>query len=307
MERVKVFISYSHKDEIWKDRLLTHLSVLDYEGLLHVWTDRRIEVGAAWQAKINEAMSDSRVAVLLVTANFLTSEFILNQEVRPLLELHAQRGMLVLPLLARPCPWKLVSWLAPRQVRPQDGRPLSAGNEVDVDADLTALTYEIASLINRIDAKTAAEQLTISDRILIRQSRLPVGSSPDFQLGSLEPKSAITSIDLAYRELETAFQAVHASSTGATPAATVALIKLAIKHGVPIYNEQSHLGCALIYSHAARLLLELLSQSPSLSNVYQLLKAALPLDSLTLENANKVAWKLRDAFDTILRTQRIVD
>jgi len=48
MERVKVFISYSHKDEIWKDRLLTHLSVLDYEGLLHVWTDRRIEVGAAY-------------------------------------------------------------------------------------------------------------------------------------------------------------------------------------------------------------------------------------------------------------------
>ena len=89
MERVKVFISYSHKDEMWKDRLLTHLSVLDHEGLLHVWTDRRIEVGASWQAKINEAMSDSRVAVLLVTANFLTSEFILNQEVPRLLQLHA--------------------------------------------------------------------------------------------------------------------------------------------------------------------------------------------------------------------------
>jgi hypothetical protein len=204
MERVKVFISYSHKDEIWKDHLLTHLSVLDYEGLLHVWTDRRIEVGAAWQAQINKAMSDSRVAVLLVTANFLTSEFIRNQEVPRLLELHAQSGMLVLPLLARPCPWKLVSWLAPRQVRPKDGRPLSAGNEVDVDADLTALTYEISSLINRIDARTAAEQLTVSDRILEHQSRLPGGSS----LGSA-PKSEITSLHLANRELETAFQTVQ--------------------------------------------------------------------------------------------------
>jgi TIR domain len=96
---VKVFISYSHKDEIWKDRLMTHLSVLDHEGLLHVWTDRRIEVGASWKARINEAMSDSRVAVLLITANFLTSEFILNEEVPPILERHAQRGMLVLPLL----------------------------------------------------------------------------------------------------------------------------------------------------------------------------------------------------------------
>ena len=236
MERVKVFISYSHKDEIWKDRLFSHLSVLDHEGLLHVWTDRRIEVGASWQAKINEAMSDSRVAVLLITANFLSSEFILNQEVPPLLELHAKRGMLLLPLLARPCPWKLVSWLASRQVRPQDGHPLSAGNEVDVDAHLTALTYEIASLINRIDARTAAEQLTVSDRILERQSRLPVGSSPGFQLGALKPKSAITSIDVAYRELETAFHTVQASGTGATPAAIVALIELAIEHGVPIYK-----------------------------------------------------------------------
>src|SRR5262249_47183103 len=136
VERVKVFISYSHKDEMWKDRLMSHLSVLYYERLLHVWTDRRIEVGADWQEKVNEAMGDSRVAVLLITANFLTSEFILNQEVPSLLERHAQGGMLVLPLLAQPCPWKLVSWLAPRQVRPQDGRPLSAGSEVDIDADL---------------------------------------------------------------------------------------------------------------------------------------------------------------------------
>ena len=59
--------------------------------------------------------------------------------------------MLVLPVLARPCAWKLISWLASRQVRPQDGRPLSAASEVDIDADLTALTYEIASLVNRID------------------------------------------------------------------------------------------------------------------------------------------------------------
>jgi TIR domain len=300
MDRVKVFISYSHKDEIWKDRLLTHLSVLDHEGLLHVWTDRRIEVGASWQAKINEAMSDSRVAVLLVTANFLTSEFILNQEVPRLLQLHAQGGMLVLPLLARPCPWKLVSWLAPRQVRPQDGHPLSAGSEVDVDADLTALTYEIASLVNRIDARTAAEQLTVSDRILQRQSRLPVGSSPNFQLGSLEPKSPITSIDIAYRQLETAFQAVQASGTGATSPAIATLIELAIAHGAPIYNDQSHLGCALIYSHAARLLLALISQSPLHSNVYELLRAASPPDSLTSENANEVAWRFRRAFDTIL-------
>src|SRR5262245_54540061 len=106
------------------------------------------KLGQTGRRRLMKLMGDSRVAVLLITANFLTSEFILNQEVPSLLERHAQGGMLVLPLLAQPCPWKLVSWLAPRQVRPQDGRPLSAGSEVDIDADLTAFTYEVASLIN---------------------------------------------------------------------------------------------------------------------------------------------------------------
>lgn len=60
-----VFISYSHKDEDWKDRLVTHLGVLEEEGLLRTWNDRKIGAGDEWFEEIRKAMDTARVAVLL--------------------------------------------------------------------------------------------------------------------------------------------------------------------------------------------------------------------------------------------------
>jgi hypothetical protein len=48
MKRTKAFISYSNKDELWKDRLMTHLAVLEFEKLLHVWADTKIAAGDDW-------------------------------------------------------------------------------------------------------------------------------------------------------------------------------------------------------------------------------------------------------------------
>jgi hypothetical protein len=70
-----VFISYSHKNEAWKDRLVTHLGVLAQEGLLDTWDDRRIGAGSNWKKEIEDALKKSSVAVLLVSADFLTSKF----------------------------------------------------------------------------------------------------------------------------------------------------------------------------------------------------------------------------------------
>ena len=96
-----VFLSYSHKDEVWKDRLKTHLGVLD----LDVWDDRRIEAGSNWFEDIQEAMARASVAVLLVSANFLTSKFIRGEEVPKLLERKVKQGLPVIPVIVRSCNW----------------------------------------------------------------------------------------------------------------------------------------------------------------------------------------------------------
>jgi hypothetical protein len=142
----EVFISYSHQDEPWKERVAKHLAVLADTGLA-VWDDRRIAAGADWRAEINQAIAACDVALLLVSADFLTSRFILGEEVPAFLARRREQGIRVLPLIVAPCAWQRVPWLASLAVRPKDGQPLSGMSNHDAEAALAALTGEIADLL----------------------------------------------------------------------------------------------------------------------------------------------------------------
>ncbi len=76
-----IFISYSHKDEEWKDKLVTHLRVLEIEGSCTLWDDRKIKVGNDWFPEIEKALNEAQIVIMLITANFLTSNFIRKEEV----------------------------------------------------------------------------------------------------------------------------------------------------------------------------------------------------------------------------------
>src|ERR1700755_464006 len=112
MNKPTVFISYSHKDEDWKDQLLTKLAVLEIEDILNVWDDREIEAGTDWKQNILDAIQSARVALLLVSADFLTSKFIRGTEIPLLLERAGQRGLTIFPVIIRPCVWQAGKWLA---------------------------------------------------------------------------------------------------------------------------------------------------------------------------------------------------
>ncbi len=173
-----VFISYSHKDEEWKGRLVTHLRVLEMEDILDEWDDRRIETGKDWYPEIQEAMNHASVAILMVSANFLTSKFILSKEVPRLMERREKEGLGIFPVIVKPCAWKRVKWLARMQVRPRDGRPLSAGNEHQIDTDLAAIAEEVATIISRVSQVPPHKGYTPLDPEKISLAKLP-STSPD--------------------------------------------------------------------------------------------------------------------------------
>jgi hypothetical protein len=139
---------------MWKDRLLTQLGVLQQQSLLALWHDRRIGAGADWYQEICLAMEAADVAVLLISAHFLTSSFIQREEVARLLTRRQQSGLPIVPVLLTPCAWQEVPWLARMQLRPLDARPLSAGNEHQIETELTAIAKEIAALIRRTTPDT---------------------------------------------------------------------------------------------------------------------------------------------------------
>jgi tetratricopeptide (TPR) repeat protein len=169
-----VFISYSHKDEEWKDRLVTHLGSLHYEGLLNTWDDRSFGVGEDWYEHIQAAMNAANVAILLISANFLTSEFMLHKEVPSLLQHRDKQGMTIFPIIVKSCPWKAVNWISNMQVRPKDGKPLTSYSGNQIDEVLSNIATEVYKQVN-LTSKLFVRQAKVSlDSQKISISRLPV-------------------------------------------------------------------------------------------------------------------------------------
>ena len=133
-----VFVSYSHRDEEWKKRLVDHLRVLQEQKLLLLWDDTRIDAGEDWRREIRDAMESSTVAILLVSANLLTSRFVLDMEVPNLLRRRDKEGLHILPLLVKPCCWDCVDWLKQMSLYPSDANPLSGVPEHELEKALTS-------------------------------------------------------------------------------------------------------------------------------------------------------------------------
>jgi hypothetical protein len=102
--RTKVFISYSHEDEDWLKRLRVHLKPLERERDhdIDIWDDRKIGPGSDWREEIEQAVSHAKVAVLLVSASFLASDFIATDELPSLLDAAEKEGAKILPVIISP-------------------------------------------------------------------------------------------------------------------------------------------------------------------------------------------------------------
>jgi hypothetical protein len=88
---------------------------------------------------------------LLITANFLTSDFILGQEVPALLERRRSEGLTVFPVIAKPCAWKMIDWLTKMNVRPKNGRPVWSDGGSHAAEDLAEIAMEVAAIIEKAD------------------------------------------------------------------------------------------------------------------------------------------------------------
>jgi hypothetical protein len=124
-KRTQIFISYSHQDTDWLKRLRVHMKPLEVKYGVDVWDDTRIKSGSKWRKEIKEAIQSARVALLLVSADFIASDFIRTDELPPLLNAAGQGGTTILPVIVSPCRYEQEESLSQFQSVNPPSRPLT--------------------------------------------------------------------------------------------------------------------------------------------------------------------------------------
>lgn len=123
---MRAFISYSHHDNAALDRLHVHLKNLTREGHIETWYDRNILAGSELDAEIERELEASDLFLLLVSPDFIASDYCVEREMRRALESHAAGTARVVPIIVEECDWKAMRELRQLKAVPTDGKAISA-------------------------------------------------------------------------------------------------------------------------------------------------------------------------------------
>jgi hypothetical protein len=127
---LKLFFSYSHRDEKLRDHLSNHLAALEREGLIAGWHDRRIGAGEEWVGEIDSHLSSADLILLLVSPSFVASRYCYDMEMQRALARDTSREARVIPVILRPVDWQSLPF-GKLQALPKDGKPVTRWSNRD--------------------------------------------------------------------------------------------------------------------------------------------------------------------------------
>ena len=148
---IEVFFSYTHADQKLRDKLANQLSALQNEGVIQQWHDRKILAGANWSDEINAHLNNAQIILLLVSADFIASDYCYKKETARALERHNNGEAQVIPIILRPCDWTHLP-IGQLQALPTDAKPVTSWSNQD------KAFLNIAKCIRKIVAKLRTEQ-----------------------------------------------------------------------------------------------------------------------------------------------------
>jgi len=164
---LKVFLSYSHRDEKLRQALSAHLAPLKRSRLIQVWDDREISGGLEFNPAIATALQNADLILLLVSSDFLNSEYAVSVELKTAMVRHESGSARVLPIILRPCYWqsspfgKLLA--APRDGKPVTRWPSRDEGLIDVVETIRRVVNELATRRAPITKKRIEWRVQIHD------------------------------------------------------------------------------------------------------------------------------------------------
>jgi WD40 repeat protein len=160
-DSARVFISYSHKDQKYLEELHSHLAYYEQTGSIAFWDDTRILPGSLWYREIEKAIASAKVAILLVSADYLASEFIAKNELTPLLVAANKKGVKIVPVILRPCAFEHTP-LAQFQAINSPSKPLSSMSKGQRETvwEKVAETIETSLAATLLPPQTSGESVS---------------------------------------------------------------------------------------------------------------------------------------------------
>ncbi|MDO8349772.1 MAG: toll/interleukin-1 receptor domain-containing protein [Gallionella sp.] len=166
----KVFISYSHKDELYKDALIEHLSMLKRNHVIDEWHDRKIITGQDWSKEISDNLEQSELILVLVSPSFLASDYCFDIEMKRAVEMHNQGKARLIPIVVRACDWGTTEF-AGIQAVPKDAKAITSWSNSDeawLDAinGIKRLLASFKPLITALSVEVISKDGQVSDSTL---------------------------------------------------------------------------------------------------------------------------------------------
>lgn len=127
---MEVFFSYSHQDEGLRNELEKHLSLLKRQGVIDIWSDHRIGPGEELGGEIDQHLESADIILLLVSSDFLNSNYCIDTEMKRAMERHEHGEARVVPIILRPCDWQSAPFGKLKAI-PTDGKPVTKHQTLD--------------------------------------------------------------------------------------------------------------------------------------------------------------------------------
>lgn len=127
---MKIFISYSHKDERFREQLEKRLSMLKRQGSISSWTDRKIIAGQEWKGEIDKNLEEASLILLLISSDFLDSKYCYKVEMERALKKHELDQAVVVPIIIKPCDWEDTPFGKLHSL-PKEAKPLASWDNED--------------------------------------------------------------------------------------------------------------------------------------------------------------------------------
>lgn len=153
--KLKLFYSYAHADESLRMELEKHLSILQRQGKIMGWSDRMIDAGRRWEPEIDRNLQEANVILLLVSSDFIASEYCYGKELQHSIERQKRGEAIVIPIILRACDWKS-SILGELLALPKDGEPVTSW--VNRDEAWTDIAKGIRNAISKVEFHESEER-----------------------------------------------------------------------------------------------------------------------------------------------------